>query len=78
MLAVVALIRLVLPEEWHHGLRLAVQSSAGALTYAGVMLLMFGDRVREMYRVVFGAGQQGLDKNDDVTKGPPVALDPHS
>lgn len=78
MLGVVALVRLTLPEEWHHGLRLAVQSSAGALTYAGVMLLMFGDRVREMYRVVFGASQQKLDKNDDVTKGPPVALDPHS
>lgn len=60
MLGGVALVRLVLPEEWHHGLRLAVQSSAGALIYAGVMFLMFGDRVREMYRVVLGAGQQEL------------------
>jgi PST family polysaccharide transporter len=78
MLGVVALVRLVLPEEWHHGLRLAVQSSAGALIYAGVMFLMFGNRVREMYRVVLGTGQQELGKNDNVTEDPPAALDPHS
>ncbi len=60
MLEVVALVRLVLQEEWHHGLRLAIQFSAGALTHVGIMLLLFGGRVREMYRVVFGAGQQEL------------------
>jgi PST family polysaccharide transporter len=78
MLGVVAVVRLALPEEWHHGLRLAVQSSAGALTYTGIMLLLFGGRVREMCRVVLGTGQQELGKSDDVTEGPPAALDPHS
>ena len=78
MLGGVALVRMVLPEEWHHGLRLAVQSSAGALIYAGVMLLMFGDRVCEMYRVVLGTGQQELGKIGDVTEGPPAVRDPHS
>ena len=57
MVGVVTLVRLGLPEEWHHGLRLAVQSSVGALTYAGIMLLLFGDRIREMYRVVIGSGR---------------------
>lgn len=78
MLGVVAVIRLVLPEEWHHGLRLAVQSSAGALAYAGIMLLLFGSRVREMYRVVLGTDRQEPNEIGSVTQGPHAALDPHS
>jgi PST family polysaccharide transporter len=58
MLGIVALVRLVLSDEWHHGLRLAIQSSAGALAYAGIMLLLFGSRVREIYRIVLGTGGQ--------------------
>lgn len=54
MLGVVILIRLVLPDEWHHGLRLAVQSSAGALVYAGTILWLFGNRVQEIYHIVLG------------------------
>lgn len=75
MLGVVALIRLMLPEEWHHGLRLAVQASAGALTYAGIMLLCFGDRIREMYQVVLGTGRQAPGPLDNVKVDPPAALD---
>jgi hypothetical protein len=78
MLGVVAVIRLVLPEEWHHGLRLAVQSSAGALAYAGIMLLLFGSRVREMYRVVLGTDRQEPNEIGSVTQGPHAALGPHS
>jgi PST family polysaccharide transporter len=63
MLGVVALVRLQLPETWHHGLRLAIQSSAGVLIYAGVMLLIFGNRVREMYRVVLGIDQRDQSNN---------------
>lgn len=76
MLGVVALVRLLLPEEWHHALRLAIQSSAGALTYAGFMLLAFGDRVREMYRVVLGTDQQTPNEMDNTTKDLPADLAP--
>jgi PST family polysaccharide transporter len=55
MLGVVALVREVLPGEWHYGIRLAVQSSAGALTYVGVLLIFFGKRIRQMYGVARGA-----------------------
>lgn len=75
MLVVVALVRLVLPEEWHHGLRLAIQSSVGALIYAGIMLLLFGDRIRELYRIVFGTGWQEPGSINRVKEDPPAALD---
>jgi len=78
MLAVVVLVRLVLPDEWHHGPRLAVQSSAGALIYGGIMLLLFGDRVRELYRIVLGTGRQEPGSIDHVKEDPPAALDPRS
>ena len=78
MLGVVGVIRLVLPEEWHHGLRLGVQTSAGALTYVGIMLLLFGSRVRDMYRVVLGTGQLEPGKDGDVTEASPAAREPHS
>lgn len=78
MLGGVALVRSVLPEEWHHGLRLAVQSSAGALMYTGIMLLLFGSRVRDMYRIVLGTDRQEQDKRPGVIGGPPAALDPRS
>ena len=77
MLGVVALVRLLLPEEWHHALRLTIQSSAGALTYAGFMLLAFGDRVREMYLVVLGTDQQTPNEMDSTTKDLPADLAPH-
>jgi teichuronic acid exporter len=58
MLGVVALVRAVLPEEWHHAIRLAIQSAAGALTYTLVMLALFRIRVRGIYHVVRGAIRQ--------------------
>lgn len=78
MLGVVTLVRLVLPEEWHHGFRLAVQSSTGAMTYVGIMILLFGDRIREIYQIVIGASRQGQTKSFDVTEDPPAVLNPHS
>lgn len=70
MVGVVILTRLALPDDWHHGLRLAIQSSAGALVYTGTLLWLFRNRVQEIYHIVLG--------HTFPTAGSPPVLAPHS
>lgn len=76
MLGAVTLVRVVLPEEWHHGLRLGIQSSVGAAAYAGIMFLVFGDRIREIYSVALGRNAVGPVPHVAPTEGQPADLAP--
>lgn len=77
MLGAVALVRVVLPEEWHHGLRLGIQSSVGAATYTGIMCLVFGDRIRNIYSIAVGRNAVGPAPHAALKKGQSADLAPH-
>ncbi|MFO0707448.1 MAG: lipopolysaccharide biosynthesis protein [Nitrospira sp.] len=71
MLSAVTAIKLLLPDSWHHGLRLGIQSSAGAAVYGAVMMGGFGTRVRALYRIVVGANDpSGPDTNAACARPP--------
>lgn len=52
MAAAVVSLRWSLPVEWHHGLRLAVQSALGAVVYIGTMCLWFQARTWSIIRII--------------------------
>jgi PST family polysaccharide transporter len=76
MLICVIFTRYLLPDTWHHGVRLAIQASLGVSVYSAAMIWMFGGRVRDLYHII----RKSTRRTDDTitaTEDRPAALYQH-
>lgn len=78
MLGAVILVRAWLPADWHHGVRLGIQSFTGAATYAGFMFFLFGDRIHTIYTVAVKAKAGNTASRPSPTEAQPADQALHS